>query len=81
MPSGSSACPRRPLTSGYRHAFATDALEAGVPDAHVAELLGHTSTAMVYRHYGHLTAKGRALRESLDRVRPNPPACAEPEAD
>src|SRR5262249_52121859 len=27
---------------GYRHAFATDALANGVPDAHVAELLGHS---------------------------------------
>lgn len=61
--------PRRPLTSGYRHTFATDALEAGVPDTHVAELLGHATTAMVHRHYGHLTAKGRALRTSLDRIR------------
>ena len=27
---------KRPMTSGYRHTFATDALENGVPDAHVA---------------------------------------------
>ena len=53
---------RRPLTSGYRHTFATDALECGVPDAHVAELLGHASTAMIHRHYGHLAEKTRALR-------------------
>lgn len=60
---------RRPLTSGYRHTFATDALEAGVPDVHVAELLGHSTTAMIHRHYGHLSAKGRALKNSLDRIR------------
>lgn len=60
---------RRPLTSGYRHSFATDALEAGVPDVHVAELLGHSTTAMIHRHYGHLSAKGQALKNSLDRIR------------
>jgi integrase len=50
---GKLALTRRPLTSGYRHTFATDALEQGVPDALVAELLGHASTAMIHRHYGH----------------------------
>ncbi|AMV26273.1 site-specific tyrosine recombinase XerC [Gemmata sp. SH-PL17] len=60
---------RRPLTSGYRHTFATDALEAGVPDTHLAELLGHSTTAMIHRHYGHLSEKGRALKNSLDRIR------------
>jgi hypothetical protein len=43
------------------------ALEQGVPDAHVAELLGHASTAMIHRHHGHLAAKARA---SLEVVRP-----------
>lgn len=53
----------------YRHGFATDALARGVPDAHVAELLGHTSTAMLHRHYAHLGAKATVLRESLRSVR------------
>lgn len=59
----------RPMVSGYRHQFATDALEAGVPDAHVAELLGHTSTAMIHKHYAHLGARARVLSEALNRVR------------
>ena len=54
---------------GYRHAFATDALANGVPNAHVAELLGHSGTAMLHRHYAHLTARSQALREALGRVR------------
>jgi integrase len=36
---------------GYRHSFATDALANGVPDAHVAALLGHSGTAMLHKHY------------------------------
>jgi integrase len=54
---------------GLRHSFATDALAAGVPDAQVAELLGHSGTAMLHKHYSHLTAKARALRGALDQVR------------
>jgi integrase len=52
-----------------RHTFATDALAAGVPDAQVAELLGHTGTAILHKHYSHLTARARALRDALGRVR------------
>jgi integrase len=54
---------------GFRHAFATDALAAGVPDAQVAELLGHAGTAMLHRHYAHLTAKAPTLRGALGQVR------------
>jgi integrase len=53
----------------YRHTFATDALSNGVPDAQVAELLGHSGTAMLHKHYAHLGAKARVLREALGRVR------------
>jgi integrase len=52
-----------------RHGWATDALSAGVPDAHVAELLGHTGTAMLHRHYSHLVAKRQVLRAAFNRVR------------
>jgi len=54
---------------GYRHTFATDALANGVPDAQVAELLGHKGTAMLHKHYSHLSAKARTLRTALGRVR------------
>jgi integrase len=54
---------------GYRHSFATDALANGVPDAQVAELLGHSGTAMLHKHYSHLTARSRALRDALGMVR------------
>jgi integrase len=54
---------------GLGHSFATDALANGVPDAQVAELLGHSGTAMLHKHYSHLTAKTKVLRAALDRVR------------
>jgi integrase len=57
------------IAYGLRHTFATEALANGVPDAHVAELLGHAGTTMLHKHYSHLGSKARALRESLGRVR------------
>jgi integrase len=54
---------------GYRHTFATHALAAGVPDAQVAALLGHSSTTMLHRHYSHLTSQAAVLREALAKVR------------
>ena len=56
-------------SAGYRHGMATDALSRGVPDAQVAELLGH-STQTLHRHYSHLTSRSNVLREALGRVRP-----------
>ncbi len=53
---------------GYRHTVATDLLEAGVPDAQVAAVLGHQGTRMVYQHYGHLGARIKTLAGALDRV-------------
>jgi integrase len=54
---------------GYRHTFATDALAKGVPDAQVAELLGHSGTAMLHKHYAHLGARAEALRNALGKIR------------
>jgi integrase len=60
----------RAICYGYRHTFATDALANGVPDAQVAELLGHSGTAMLHKHYSHLTARTQVLQAALGRVRP-----------
>jgi integrase/recombinase XerC len=57
------------MAYGYRHTFATDALASGVPDAHVAALLGHSGTTMLHKHYSHLSSKAGVLREALGRVR------------
>lgn len=59
----------RVIAYGYRHGFATSALASGVPDAQVAELLGHSGTAMLHKHYAHLGARADALRSALGRVR------------
>jgi integrase len=53
----------------YRHTLATDALAAGIPDAHVAALLGHSGTTMLHRHYSHLTEKAQTLKDALGKVR------------
>lgn len=54
---------------GFRHSYATHALSAGVPDAQVAALLGHSGTAMLHKHYSHLTSRTDVLRAAAARVR------------
>jgi integrase len=46
----------------YRHTFTTEALTRGVGLAQVAELLGHSGTEMVMRHYQHLAEKVEYMR-------------------
>lgn len=60
---------RRLTVYGYRHGYATEALTKGVPDAHVAALLGHSDTSMLHRHYSHLTSRTAMLKEAVARVR------------
>jgi integrase len=58
-----------PVTSYlYRHAFTTDALVKGVGVAQVAELLGHTSTDMVMRHYAKLGAHVEHMRDAATKA-------------
>lgn len=53
----------------FRHLFVTDALERSVPIATVSELVGHTSTAMVSRHYSRLSDRHAHLSEAARSVR------------
>ena len=52
-----------------RHLFATDALEAGIPPATVAALLGHTNTTQLTRTYGRLIDRKGHLKEALGKIR------------
>ena len=57
------------VTAGhFRHTFATRALAAGIPDTHVAALLGHTSTAMIHKHYSHVGQNAKLLREAAEKL-------------
>lgn len=58
----------RGIMYGFRHTFATDLLEKGVPDAHAAALLGHKSTTMIHKHYSHLSSKTAALKVHLQHI-------------
>lgn len=60
----------RLTSAGFRHSFCTDALEKGVPEPHLAALLGHTSTVMIAKHYGHLGSRMNVLKDAAARVRP-----------
>ena len=53
---------------GFRHSYATRGLEKGLPDTHVAALLGHGSTRMIHAHYSHLSANARLLKEAAAKV-------------
>ena len=52
----------------YRGSFATDALEAGVPDATVAALLGHTGTATLHRFYNKLSGRTGHLKDAAEKA-------------
>ena len=54
---------------GFRHSFATDGLANGVPETHMAELLGHKSTRMLSLHYSHLGAKPKAMMAAVAMFR------------
>jgi integrase len=59
---------RKVTAYSLRHSFASRALASGESDAIVAALLGHANTAMIHKHYSHLSEFGRQLREAAERI-------------
>jgi len=56
------------VAAAYRASFATDALENGVGIAQVAELLGHSDTTMVMKHYSMLSQRVEHLRDMAKKA-------------
>jgi integrase len=64
----------RPITAyGLRHWYCTRALAQGASNAQVAALVGN-SEAMIAKHYAHLDADARLLKELAERVSAARPA-------
>lgn len=53
---------------GFRHSFATEMLKKGVPEAHVAGMLGHKSTVMLSKHYSHLSTEISTFAAHLQHI-------------
>jgi integrase len=53
---------------GCRHSYCTRALAKGLPDAHVAALMGHGSTRMIHQHYSHLSQQSQLLKDAAAKV-------------
>ncbi len=64
------------IAYSYRASFATDALEAGIPDASVAALLGHTTTATLHKFYNRLSQKTGHLKDAATKASQGPKAGA-----
>ena len=56
-------------TAASQRSAVTRTGEHRSPAEPIAELLGHLGTAMLDKHYSHLTAGAKALRDALGRVR------------
>lgn len=70
---------KHPLLKGvvaytYRGSFATDALEAGIPDASVAALLGHTNTNTLHKFYNRLSSRTGHLKDAAEKATKKPAA-------
>lgn len=51
-----------------RHSFATEGLKKGVDSLTLAQIMGHSDTTMLSRHYAHLARNPAYLREVVRRL-------------
>lgn len=59
--------PKGTVAYSYRHSYATDSLERGLPVADVAELLGHADLKQL-QTYGHLDQRTQHMRRAAARA-------------
>lgn len=52
-----------------RHSFATEGLKRGMDSLTLAQLMGHSDSSMLSRHYAHLSRNPDYLREQANKVR------------
>ena len=60
--------PAEIVATAFRHSFITDALEAGLPIATVAELAGRADTRMITQVYSKLSERKGHLRAAAERA-------------
>lgn len=63
--------PAGTMAHAYRHTYITQALVNGVDVQTVAELVGHTDSAMIQQVYGHLAQKRAHLADAARRAASN----------
>lgn len=59
--------PEGTVAYSYRHSFATDSLERGIPVADVAQLLGHVDLKQL-QTYGHLDQRTQHMRQAAAKA-------------
>jgi integrase len=60
----------RPMCAyAIRHSFATEGLKQGTDSLTLAQLMGHSDTSMLARHYAHLARNPDYLRETIRKLR------------
>ncbi|HET6878629.1 MAG TPA: tyrosine-type recombinase/integrase [Pirellulales bacterium] len=59
--------PKGTVAYSYRHSFATDSLERGIPVADVAQLLGHVDLKQL-QTYGHLDQRTQHMRQAAAKA-------------
>ena len=60
----------RPMCAyAIRHSYATEGLKQGMDSLTLAQIMGHSDTTMLAKHYAHLARNPVYLREQADKLR------------